>query len=371
MVVARQLQVQEAEAMAKSFGSPQNPELEVAPGVGFTNSNFVLGQTFDFSGTRAARAQRARAEIQVARANLRKAQLSVGSEFLSAYANYLTARRNQANAQYGVTVAKATVDGIKKRVEIGEAPAVQLTRAEVEMNRSEQAMTLAKSEVAIRRAEVNSLLARPSQAELPLAVWVPVADSASLSQGALTRRPEAIEALAQIEIAKAFELEARRAGLPSLFAGVATDTWSFDRRPFHKDNVGLQLRLTMPLFDLGENRFAVRSAEAGRKAREAMLKDTARRINLEIETETTNLNAARDVANSYETGIVPKAEQMVKAMQAGLEAGLTSFLEVLEAQKTLFQLRREASDATRNLHLAEVRMLTATAQLPGLETNRP
>ena len=82
--------------MAKSLGSPKNPEIELSPGVGFTNSNFVLGQSFDFSGTRAARAQRARGEIQVVRAGLRRAQIEVGEEFLSSYANYLAARRNEA-----------------------------------------------------------------------------------------------------------------------------------------------------------------------------------------------------------------------------------------------------------------------------------
>lgn len=371
IVAARMFQVQEAEAMAKSLGSPKNLELEIAPGVGFTNSNFVLGQSFDFSGTRAAKAQRAKAEVEVARASLRRAQMAVGAEFLSAYASYLASRRNEASATSGVEIARATVEGIRKRIEIGEAPAVQLTRAEVELNRAEQAMTLAQSDVETSRASVNSLLGQLSITDVPGPAWSPVSDVRALSQGALLRRPEAVEALAHIEVAKAGELEARRAGLPSLFAGVAADTWSLDRRPAQRDNIGLQVRLTMPLFDRGENRFAVRSAEAARKGREAELKDAERRINLDIETATSNLSAAREVAKSYETGIVPKAEQMVKAMQSGLESGLTSFLEVLEAQKTLFQLRREASDATRNLHLAEVRFLTATAALPGLETPKP
>ncbi len=366
-VAARQMQVHEAESAAKSWSSPKNPELEIAPGVGFTNSNFVLGQSFDFSGTRAARAQRAKAEVKVAHAKLRGAQLLVGSEFLSAYANYLAARRNEDGAASGLEIASRTVQGIKKRIEIGEAPALLLTRAEIELNRAEQLLTLARSELAMSRAAVNSLLGRPSASDLPLSVWAGVTDTNTFSQGGLARSPEVLEALAHIEIARAVELEARRTDLPSFFAGVAADTWSLDRRPFQKDNVGLQIRLTMPLFDRGENRFALRSAEAGRKGREAELKDAERKFNLETEIAASNLLATREVAKRYESGIVPKAEQMVKAMQAGLESGLTSFLEVLEAQKTLSQLRREASDATRNLQLAEVRYLTAAASIPGLE----
>lgn len=366
-VAARQLEVQEAEQIARSLGSPKNPELEVAPGIGFTNSNFVLGQSFDLSGQRAASAQRARAEVNVARAGLRRAQLLVTSETLTALASYQAAVTNEANARSGLEIAKATLDAIRKRIEVGEAPALQATRAEVEFNRAEQALVLARSDLATQRAALNSLLGKSPTDEIPALGWLPEPSLQALTPGASTQRPEALEALARIDAARASEVVAKRQGSPSFFAGIAADTWSMDRKTFQRDNVGLQIRLTMPLFDQGENRHAVRAAESARKAREAELKDVQRRIGLEIENATTQVAAAREVAKSYETGIVPKAEQMVKAMQNGLEAGLTNFLDVLEAQRTLAQLRREASEALRNVHLAEVRFLAAVGYMPGME----
>ncbi len=371
VVAARRLDVLAAAAAAKSLGSPKNPEVELAPGIGFTNSNFVFGQSFDLSGTRSARAQRAKAEVQVAKARLLHAQLAVGSEVLSAYASYRAAVVNELNAASGVGTASTIVGAIGKRIEIGEAPAVQLTRAEVELNRAEQTLILARAEVATSRSTVNSLIGKPSQAELPLTQWTSLIDLEVFRQGMLERRPEMLETAGHIEVAKAAVLEARRQGKPTLFAGIAADIWSLDRRPFQRDDVGLQVVLTMPLFDRGENRLAVQSAESARQAREADLRDVQRRITLEIETATTSLSAARGVARSYETGIVPKAEQMLRAMQQGLESGLVSFLEVLEAQKTLVQLRRESSDALRSLHLAEVQFLTTAAQLPGLDIRKP
>lgn len=357
--------------MAKSLGSPKNPEFELSPGVGFTNSNFVLGQSFDLSGTRAAQARRARAEVDVAKARLRESQLDVGSGFLTAYASYVAALSNASNAKAGVEIAKATIEAIRKRIEIGEAPALQLTRAEVELNRAEQSLTLAIADLSVNRSMVNSLLGSEPTAEIPVVTWMPSAGDAALAQTALGRHPMALEMRAKIEAARAAVFEARRMGLPSLFAGVAADTWSMDRRPFQNENIGLQLRLTMPLFDRGENRYLIRSAEAAVKGREAELREAERKIALDIQTALEQLTAAREIAKSYETGIVPKAQQMVKAMQSGLESGLTSFLEVLEAQKTLAQLTREATDAKRNLRLAEVRFLTAAASLPGLEDPKP
>ncbi|MEQ1933030.1 MAG: TolC family protein, partial [Fimbriimonadaceae bacterium] len=173
-VAARQLQINEADAMAKSMGSPKNPELEIAPGVGFTNSNFVVGQSFDLSGTRAARAQKARAETNVARANLRRAQLSVAAEFLTAFSAFLASRRNTENAKAGLLDARATVDAIRKRIEIGEAPAVQLTRAEIELSRAEQTFLLAKNDLLTSTATLNSLLAQPTLTVVSMAAWISV-----------------------------------------------------------------------------------------------------------------------------------------------------------------------------------------------------
>lgn len=367
-VAARELQVLEAELTAKSLGSTKNPQLELSPGVGFTNSNFVLEQSLDLFGSRSARATRAKAEIGIARANLRRAKLAVASESLNAYVQYRSALTIEANAVSGVENAKATVEAIKKRIEIGEAPALHLTRAEVELSRAEQALTLAKSEVLASRSTVNSLIGKPLTAELQIFALSTTVENDALVSGAVARRPETVEARSRVEIARAAEAEARKLGSPNVFAGVAADTWSLDRKPFQSSNLGLQFRFSMPLFDRGENRNSVRAAEALLKSREAEATDAERRVLLEVNVASNQLKAAREVAQSYETGIVPKAEQMLTAMRAGLASGLTSFLEVLEAQRTLFQLKRESADATRNLQLAELRFLTAVAQLPGLES---
>ena len=62
---------------------------------------------------------------------------------------------------------------------------------------------------------------------------------------------------------------------------------------------------------------------------------------------------------------------MLSAMQSGFESGLTGFLDVLEAQRSLEGLRSEASSAQLRLHLALVRMAAATAHIPGLEVPQP
>ena len=268
----------------------------------------------------------------------------------------------------GRAEAAATLDAIRKRVAIGEAPSLQETRAEVELQRSEQAYVAAKAESAIAKTTLLALLGKPEEADLATYDWVEKFDLDALSLAGPRRHPEVSAAEARLAVATAAETEARRRGLPTLFAGVTADTWSLDRRPFQRENIGLQVRLALPVFDRGEFRFAALAAESARKIKEAELRSIQLEVSVEVSTAITRYRAAKSIATSYEAGIVPKAERMVKSMQSGLESGIANFIDVLEAQRALSQLRKEATEANRNLRLAEVRLLAAVASLPGLES---
>lgn len=368
-VAAHKLSLQEAEATARSLASAKAIELEVSPGVGFTNSNFVVGQTFDTSGSRGARARRARAEAKAVAAGLRRTQIAVASEVLEAYAQYLAAAQAEQGAAASLNIARATTAAIAQRVEVGEAPALQLTRSEIELTRAEQAVHLAAGDRAAKASRVNSLLGLPLESEVPIVPWGAF-DTDVDPVSVIARSPDHQEALANIEAAGAAEAEVRSQRLPSVYAGVAADVWSLDRRPFQRENLGLQLRISMPLFDWGETRHAARAANAAIRAKEAQLRESERLTLLDLAAAVRLLEAARKAAAGYEVGLLPKAERMVEAMQAGLKAGLSNFLDVLEAQRTLSLLRREQADALLNVHLAEVRLYAAAAHVPGLENKK-
>jgi outer membrane protein TolC len=366
-VSAKRLQLESAKRTARALAAPASLELELAPGVGFTNSNFALGQSIDFSGVRAARALRARSEVAIAEAELIAAQADVAARVLTSYSEVLAAREETTSAKLGLESAEATLSAIKKRVEIGEAPAVNVIRAEVEVQRARQQTLISDAELKNSRATLASLLGELPDSESPLnAAWPSVDSVEELAQNYLSRMPRAKVAQATVEAGRAAELEARRRNLPSVFAGLTADSWSLDRRPTVRDNFGLQLRIAFPI-DLGEQRHTVKAAQSVRGAREAEHKEVVRQLELELLIAQTSLATAKSVAEGYTTGIVPKAEQMVRAMQAGLESGLTSLIEVLEAQRALIQLRREATVAAKNVRLAEVRLRAATTRFPGLE----
>ena len=57
-------------------------------------------------------------------------------------------------------------------------------------------------------------------------------------------------------------------------------------------------------------------------------------------------------------------------MREGYKAGLVTLVEVIEAQQTLADLRRERAEALLGVREAELALLTATLALPGVGVPR-
>ncbi|MBM3460339.1 MAG: TolC family protein, partial [Armatimonadetes bacterium] len=138
---------------------------------------------------------------------------------------------------------------------------------------------------------------------------------------------------------------ARAQGRPELHADLAADFWSLDREPFRGDALGFQARLSFPLLDRSRRRAEVDQAQAGVREQEAEVAGVLRTVESELRRAAAELTAAREVVLNYRTGILPRSEELLTATQRGFEAGLSSFLEVLEAQRVYRTTRAEYGQA--------------------------
>jgi outer membrane protein, heavy metal efflux system len=358
-VLASRSRLDAAQSWQRSASSPFNPQLELSPGVGYTNGNLALSQRFDLSGQRAATARAASAEALAALAEVQAARNDAAHAFRSDFALWLAAREKADAASLGESQADATLRAVTRRVEVGEAPAVHATQAEIELQRARHAAVLARAQLDAALAALTAWLGSRSPSDWEAVGWtlaVPDGDPVAL---ALSSRPEVTMAEAGVKAAEARQAVTQRASRPDLVAGLAADTWSLDRRPFQRDNVGFQVMLSLPLLDLGRQRFAERAADAERAASEAKLAAVTRQAALEAAVASAELRAAQAVARSYATEVRPKAEQTLAAIQAGFESGLTTFLEVLEAQRTLTAVRLEEVEAVLSARLAQSALVRA------------
>jgi cobalt-zinc-cadmium efflux system outer membrane protein len=369
-VAAARSRFEAASAGVRGARAPFNLQGELAPGVGFTNGNALLSQEIDIGGRRAAQTKAASGARAAAEAELNLARLQAAGGARTAYYDLVRARSIESAASESATLARQIRDAVRRRVEIGEAPVVQATRAEIEVARAEQDLVRARGEAQGRIAALNLLLGRAVDSSLtasePLAAPEAPAASAELMELAQRQRPELAVARGLIAARQGEVAVARVQRRPELFAELASDVWSVDRDPLNSRKLGLQARLSFPLFDRGRLRAGVDRAQAGVREQEAELAVAARTIGIEIQRAAAELSAAREIALNYQTTILPRTQELLRATRAGFDSGLTSFLEVLEAQRLSRMTQTEYLNALFEAVRARIALDQALGLAPGL-----
>jgi outer membrane protein TolC len=369
-VAAARSRLEGAAAGVREARALHSPVVEAAPGVGFTNGNAVLWHQIDIRGQRSAETRAARGLHAAAQAELQVVRLRTAAAARAAYYELVLAMTQESTAAEAAALVRQLSEAVRRRVQIGEAPVVQATRSEIEAARAEQEVIRAKGLVRARRAALNLLLGRAAGAALDPADTLSLpqapAATAELLAEAQRLRPDLAVTRGLIEARRGDVAVARSQRRPQLFAEVATDAWSLDREQLRTRNIGFQARLTVPLFDLGRLRAGVERARASVREQEAELASASRALEIEIEESAAQLIAARAVASDYQTRILPRAQELVQATRSGFEAGLTSFLEVLEAQRAARQTQGEYLNALFEAVRARIALDRALGSVPGL-----
>lgn len=369
-VSAARSRLEAAAAGLRVAQAPFNLQGELSPGAGFTNGNAVLSQPLDLGGRRSAQSRAAAGHQSAASAELSLVRLQVAADCRAAYYDLVRARAVELAASEAATLTGQIRDAVRRRVEIGEIPSVQLTRAEIELGRAEQEALRSRGEVRSRQGTLNVLLGRPAEAALAPTGGLTAPDApgviADLLLLAQRQRPELAVVRGLIEARRGEVAVARAERRPELFAELATDVWSLDRDRFNSRNIGFQARLSFPLFDRGRLQGGVDRAQAGVREQEAELAAASRTLDIEIGRAAAELSAAREVALNYQTTLLPRTRELLRATRAGFETGLTSFLEVLDVQRLLRQTQTEYLNALFEATRARIALDRALGTAPGL-----
>jgi outer membrane protein TolC len=87
-------------------------------------------------------------------------------------------------------------------------------------------------------------------------------------------------------------------------------------------------------------------------AQQATLDEALRVARLEVETAFNDLVRARKVVDSFETGRLQRAEQLLNMAQTGYSKGADSYLEVLDAQRVYLSEETDYARALASYNIA-------------------
>ena len=256
----------------------------------------------------------------------------------------------QVKLNYAETDVQLAQDVLKKarlRLDAGDVPQLEVLRAEVEAGRAANRLIGAHNDLAVARAELNTLMGREREAlgeiEGELHLQKMPSDLEALQQWALERRPDLRGIEWALASARSEQGAARAAFLPDLSLGLFRQTV---REPTGKEDywrVGLALEL--PLWGATRQRGEWTEARAVAEQTNAEKNHLHNQILLEVESAFLETQTAFRQVQLFEEQIVHEAESSFEVANGSYREGKATYLELLDTRRALMEVRTEYAEA--------------------------
>jgi len=344
-------EVSALEAAVRQASAMPNPSIEfVREGQdrATRSSTLQLSVPVELGGKRSARRDAANLDVEVARQELAAVRARVHAEVVSSYYELYLAGERVRLARASAETARSASEAAGRRVIAGKISPVEETRARVAEGAVKVDVMQAQREWMEARARLTALLGGSH----------PVSAVAEPSQ-ALPDRVRMDELLARLdkapEMAKARLEVDRRAALAQIektrrIPDVSLIVGSKREGPDERTQTVVGIAVPLPLFDRNQGA-VLETLRRTDKARDEMAA-TGGRLRSELAQSHARLVAALDEVALIRTEILPGAQSAADAASKGFEMGKFSFLEVLDAQRTMHQSKAQYVRAVADAHKA-------------------
>lgn len=375
------------------------------------DAEIIVSQSLDAFGKRRAQAQVLAAQARGAQAQSALAENALIGEVKNACAALFAAQEAEKLSFSQVEIARSFRQAAARRASVGDVPAVQVQRAELELARSENELDAARAERGERRAVLNELVGRapetPLWVALPLATEFVAAPQTPADASTTLLAPDAAASLpsasdfgatlpgatpgdgliSDVAGPTRTDLAAQRAALlPAALARpdirgaqAALEAGQAQVRALGRQrypDVELQVRrgsfpgqgatatalravITVPLFDFGSIEREKKAAQAEVRGQQAQIEWLRQQAATQVEQALIRLGQQRQTVARYRQVIVPQTLDLLRKTQLGYAQGASTYLEVLEAQRTWRQVQTEYLQALVGTRTGETALESA------------
>jgi len=321
-------------------------------------------QSIEIGGKREARMKAAEHGRELARAELEAAQAGLRADVRTAFANVLAGQQRVQLHQRTLEIASSARDAAAKRVQAGKVAPLEETKARVAESSAELALAQARSGLRVARQQLAALWgAQPAAfgSAVGELAQLPVLPDEGLMLQRLEHSPQMLRAQQAVFQARSVaELErAKRLPDPSVSLGM--------KRAQEVGRNQLVVGISVPLPILDSNRGnqlqALRLAD---KAEDELLA-TRQQMHALLQQQREQLQTSRAQAEQLAQQVLPAAESAYEVAAKGFALGKFSYLEVLDAQRTLAEARSLYLEQLVATHQAAADITRQLGDVPGLE----
>ncbi len=341
----------EAVFEAENFGgdSPRNGSDAVEYTLG-------LEQQIEIAGKRSKRERVASIEKQQASQEALAGIQATLARTKAAYMRVAIAQERLNLADKRIALANKTHETVKKRISAAKSADIQHTKADIEVSAAEVEQRKAAKEVNIAKTELANLM---GAAMLDAGIS---SDLTILPDG--PERESLIKALEQTPMSTLSQLSVLRENSVLDLAqanGVADPTFGLGVRRFNEDDgTAFLASVSVPINIFDRNQGKIAEAKANVLAAESDRQ--AQRLNLTRQAEELlqTLISVKEEVLAYQDGLLPSAQKAYAQAEEGFDRGAFSFLDLLDAQRTLFDVQDSHLEALASFHKtkSQIDMLT-------------
>lgn len=287
-----------------------------------------LMQEFPYPGKRQLRGKIAEKDVDAERWNLEAARRRIRAEVALAYYELFGVDKSLEITQKNKELLEKLARIAEERYKVGKGLQQDVLRAQVEVSRVLQRLTVLGQRRRTLEAQLNSLLVRPLDARIaPLARVEKAVFAYSLEellQKSVDSYPEIRRQEELIEQNQLAVNLARKNYYPDFSVG-----WDYQNRPDFPQMYGLRFTVNLPVFYKSKQRQAVGEASANlaavRHAREAIR--TA--LFFQVKEQYLMAKASEELLNLYSKAIVPQSTLALESGLAAYQVGSLDFLSLI------------------------------------------
>lgn len=268
-------------------------------------------------------------------------RLDVIFETKTAFDRVVVDREILKAARENLELAREFEQKARTRFQAGDVARLEVMRAEVEAGLAENALADAEASLATSKATLNVVLGRnvsePVDPVGDLALGSASYDLDSLKDRAALHRPDLKGADRSVRSVRSIKSGTVAALVPDLNFGVSRQTiaGANSRSSFWRTSFGIEIPVWAPFRQRGE----VSAARAAVRRAEAEYTSLLRATMLEVEVGYAELTAARKRATVFESRVLELASATHQAASESYREGKATYLELLEAQRTLTETK--------------------------------
>lgn len=350
---------------------------EVETRVGPQEARLFLSQKFPFWGKRGLRGEAAERGAEAAAAEVRQVELAVVTELAERYYDLAYVDESIRITEADKRLVADIVEAALAHYSAGHGQQRDVLRAQVALSRDTDRLLTLRARRTTLVARINALLGRDPATAVPTArldSGTPVVpERQALREAMVQERPRLAALTRRVEATRSRLALAHKQYYPDLTARI--DYTITGEGPLPVDDNGTDaywatLSVNLPIWRK-RLKAGVAEQEARLAATQAAYQDELDRALSEIDDLRFRMTTTRDQVSLFTTGLVPQAEQALRATMDGYRTGEADFLDLLDAERDWLDLKLAAFRARADLFQQQAELRQAVGRMPGSPDPRP